>query len=51
LSPSDRPRGRQTHYSALPQALAPLIDWMSFYSAFWRDRLDGLENLLSRTDQ
>jgi len=32
--------GRQTHYSAQPQALAPLIDWMSHYAAFWRDRGD-----------
>src|SRR5271165_532278 len=33
----DRREGRETHYSALPQALAPLIDWMSFYAAFWSD--------------
>jgi DNA-binding transcriptional ArsR family regulator len=30
----DRREGRQTHYSAQPQALAPLIDWMSLYGAF-----------------
>src|SRR6202162_428064 len=33
----DRHKGRETHYSARPQGLAPLIDWMSFYSAFWHD--------------
>jgi len=44
----DRREGRQTHYSARPQGLAPLIDWMSLYSAFWRDRFDQLESLLSR---
>ena len=27
----DRREGRQTHYSARPQCLAPLIDWMSLY--------------------
>jgi DNA-binding transcriptional ArsR family regulator len=43
--------GRQTHYSAKPQGLAPLIDWMSLYGAFWRDRFDRLEALLSRMDQ
>ena len=32
-------------------ALAPLIDWMSHYGAFWRDRFDRLENLLKRMDQ
>jgi len=47
----DRREGRQTHYSAQPQSLAPLIDWMSLYSAFWRDRLDRLETLLNRMDQ
>ena len=43
--------GRQTYYSAQPQALAPLIDWMSLYGAFWRDRFDRLETLLRRMDQ
>jgi DNA-binding transcriptional ArsR family regulator len=47
----DRHEGRQTHYSAQPQALAPLIDWMNLYGAFWRDRFDGLETLLNRMDQ
>jgi DNA-binding transcriptional ArsR family regulator len=47
----DRRAGRQTHYSAQPQGLAPLIDWMSLYGAFWRDRFDRLEELLSRMDQ
>jgi DNA-binding transcriptional ArsR family regulator len=47
----DRRAGRQTHYSAQPQALAPLIDWMSLYGAFWRDRFDRLEDLLGRMDQ
>jgi DNA-binding transcriptional ArsR family regulator len=47
----DRRDGRQTHYSAEPQGLAPLIDWMSLYSAFWRDRFDRLETLLDRMDQ
>ena len=47
----DRRDGRQTHYSAEPQGLAPLIDWMSLYGAFWRDRFDRLETLLNRMDQ
>jgi len=46
-----RHAGRETHYSAQPQALAPLIDWMSHYGAFWRDRFDQLENLLQRMDK
>jgi len=47
----DRRDGRQTHYSAQPQGLTPLIDWMSLYGAFWRDRFDRLEDLLHRMDQ
>ena len=39
--------GRETHYSAQPQALAPLVDWITHYGAFWRDRFDQLESLLS----
>jgi DNA-binding transcriptional ArsR family regulator len=46
----DRRAGRQTHYSARPQALAPLVDWMGVYSTFWRDRFDRLEALLQRMD-
>jgi DNA-binding transcriptional ArsR family regulator len=47
----DRRDGRETHYSADPQGLAPLIDWMKLYGTFWLDRFDRLESLLSRMDQ
>jgi DNA-binding transcriptional ArsR family regulator len=47
----DRREGRQTHYRAQPEGLAPLIDWISLYGAFWRDRLDRLETLLNRMDK
>ncbi len=47
----ERPQGRAVHYSAEPHGLAPLIDWLGFYGAFWRDRLDRLETLLERMDE
>jgi DNA-binding transcriptional ArsR family regulator len=47
----DRREGRETHYSAQPQALASLVDWMSLYGTFWRGRFDQLENLLKRMDK
>ena len=47
----DRHEGRQTHYSARPEGLAPLVDWMGAYGAFWRTRFDALEDLLNRMDQ
>lgn len=46
-----RHAGRQTHYSARPQGLVPLADWMSVYGAFWRDRFNDLDDLLKRMDQ
>ncbi len=46
----DRREGRETHYSAQPKGLALLIDWMSLYGTFWRDRFDRLESLLKRMD-
>src|SRR5580698_2009759 len=48
---SDRRNGRETHYSAQPQALVPLIDWMGHYGVFWRDRFDRLESLLNKTEK
>jgi DNA-binding transcriptional ArsR family regulator len=47
----DRRQGRETHYSAEPKGLVPLVDWMDFYTAFWRDRFERLEILLKRMDQ
>jgi DNA-binding transcriptional ArsR family regulator len=47
----DRHEGRQTHYSAQLNALAPLIDWTSQMTGFWQSRFDQLENLLKRMDQ
>ncbi|MGD0733018.1 MAG: metalloregulator ArsR/SmtB family transcription factor [Terracidiphilus sp.] len=47
----NRRAGRETHYSAQPKALAPLVDWVSLYGAFWHQRFDQLENLLERMDK
>ena len=48
---SDRHEGRQTHYSARLDALAPLVDWTRQMAGFWESRLDRLEDLLKRMDQ
>jgi len=47
----DRHEGRQTHYSAQRNALAPLIDWTSRMAGFWESKFDDLEDLLKRMDQ
>jgi len=45
-----RREGRETHYRAEPEALTPMVDWLRYYGAFWRDRFDLLEELLKRMD-
>lgn len=47
----DRHEGRQTHYSARLDALAPLVDWTREMAGFWQSRFDDLEDLLKRMDQ
>jgi DNA-binding transcriptional ArsR family regulator len=45
-----RREGRETHYRVQPDALAPMVDWLNLYGAFWRDRFDRLEALLERME-
>jgi len=47
---SARHRGRETHYTAEPRALAPMMNWINFYRNFWKSRFDRLEDLLERMD-
>ena len=47
---AERPEGRNVYYRARPEGLAPLVDWMSHYGVFWRDRLTNLRNLLKEID-
>jgi DNA-binding transcriptional ArsR family regulator len=46
----ERPEGRNVHYRAEPQGLAPLVDWMSHYGVFWRERFADLRTLLKEID-
>ncbi|MGH7050205.1 MAG: ArsR/SmtB family transcription factor [Acetobacteraceae bacterium] len=46
-----RRAGCHTHYRAAADGLAPLVDWLNLYGAFWRERFDRLEVLLKRLDQ
>jgi DNA-binding transcriptional ArsR family regulator len=45
-----RRAGRETHYRVRPDALAPMVDWLNVYGAFWRDRFDQLDALLERME-
>lgn len=46
----ERPEGRYVFYRARPDGLAPLIDWMSLYGVFWRDKVSKLRDLLKDID-
>jgi DNA-binding transcriptional ArsR family regulator len=47
---AERAEGRNVFYRPVPQGLAPLVDWMDHYAAFWRERFDGLRALLQEID-
>jgi DNA-binding transcriptional ArsR family regulator len=47
---AERPEGRKVYYRARPEGLAPLVDWMSHYGAFWRERFADLRTLLEEID-
>jgi DNA-binding transcriptional ArsR family regulator len=46
----ERPEGRNVYYRAQPEGLAPLVNWMSHYGDFWRERFANLRNLLKEID-
>jgi DNA-binding transcriptional ArsR family regulator len=46
----ERPEGRNVFYHVRPEGFEPLVDWMSRYSLFWRERFGNLRNLLKEID-
>src|SRR6185312_377493 len=47
---AERPQGRNVYYRAQPEGLAPLVDWISHYGVFWRERFKNLRTLLKEID-
>jgi DNA-binding transcriptional ArsR family regulator len=47
---AERPEGRNVYYRAAPEGLTPLVDWMSHYGVFWRERFANLRILLKEID-
>jgi len=47
---AERAQGRNVYYRAEPEGLEPLVDWMSHYGVFWRERFANLRNLLKEID-
>lgn len=48
---AERREGRFAYYRVEPKGLRPLVDWVAHYQAFWTDRLDKLQTLLSEMDE
>ena len=40
--------GRERHYRFVPEALAPVRDWLAQYERFWDDRLGRLQAQLAK---
>lgn len=47
---AERPDGRRVYYRAEAGGLEPLVDWMSHYGVFWRERFANLRALLKEMD-
>ena len=47
---AERAEGRNVYYRAQPDGLTPLVDWMSHYGVFWRERFADLRALLREID-
>ena len=47
----ERREGRRTYYRIEPMGLAPLIDWLGRYRAFWPERIERLKDVLKEMDQ
>jgi DNA-binding transcriptional ArsR family regulator len=47
----ERREGRKVFYRIEPAGLAPLIDWLGRYRAFWPQRIERLKDVLKEMDQ
>lgn len=48
---AERRQGRHAYYRIDPAGLAPLIDWIEHYRAFWPERIEKLKDVLKGMDQ
>jgi DNA-binding transcriptional ArsR family regulator len=42
----ERRAGRFAHYRGHPEALRPMVQWLSHYQQFWPEKLEALSALL-----
>lgn len=43
---TERRQGRFSYYAVVPDGLAPLVDWVDRYRAFWPERIERLKDVL-----
>ena len=48
---SERREGRYAYYRVDSAGLAPLVDWVDRYRAFWPERIEKLKDVLKGMDQ
>jgi DNA-binding transcriptional ArsR family regulator len=48
---SERREGRHAYYRVDPRGLAPLLDWIERYRAFWPKRIEKLKDVLKGMDR
>jgi DNA-binding transcriptional ArsR family regulator len=47
---TERRDGREIRYRIASNGLAPLVDWLGHYQAFWQERFANLDKLLKETE-
>jgi DNA-binding transcriptional ArsR family regulator len=48
---TERREGRFAYYRVEPKGLAPMLDWLARYRAFWPKRIDKLKDVLREMDR
>ncbi len=48
---TERREGRFAYYRVEPRGLAPMIDWLERYRAFWPKRIEKLKAVLKEIDR
>lgn len=47
----ERREGRFAYYRVEPKGLAPMLDWLARYRAFWPKRIEKLKDVLREMDR
>lgn len=46
-----QPRGRERINTLNPSGMAPVLDWLTYFDAFWDDRLSALKSAIEKDRQ